>query len=606
LPVLIEDRILRNEAGQITGIRSTIQDISERKRAEEQIAKLSSLNEQLVGTRSLHEKLELITAGVVDIFGADFARIWTTEKADLCEKGCPHAAVTEGPHVCRDRTRCLHLVASSGRYTHTDGGHRRVPLGCYKIGRVASGEDARFVTNDVAQDPRVHDREWARSLGLVSFAGFRLVSAEGRPIGVLALFSKRAITPSEEALMQDLANTTSQVILAGLAEEEIRKLNEELEQRVVERTAQLQRTRQEWADIFQSIDDQVMILDPERRILAANPALLKAAGKPAPWVIGKRCFEVLYPGEGPCTHCVATAILSGGRREKITKEVARHGETYLVSCTPTFDEQGRLAKIIHMATDITEHRKAMEALSRNEQQLLLAKGIQQRLLPKAAPITAELDIGGAAYPADTTGGDYFDYLPMPDHCIGIVIGDVSGHGLGPALLMVDVRSCLRALALTHRDLSEMLASANRRFIEDFAADQFVSLILARFDPRTRSMVYASAGHPTCYILDASGAVKKELKSTGFALGLHPGFEFGTTPPITLEPGELVLFLTDGIMDARSTDSAAFGAGRAIEVVRAHRDKPAQAIVEALYLAIREFSQQGPQLDDITAVVVKVK
>ena len=145
------------------------------------------MKEELLKSISLEEKLKLITDSVVKIFEADFARIWLVEKGDLCDNGCIHAIVTEGPHVCKDRSSCLHLVASSGRYTHIDGDHRRVPVGSYKIGRIAAGSDFKFITNDVRNDPRVHDHEWARNLGLVSFSGFKLSSEDGKPIGVLAL-----------------------------------------------------------------------------------------------------------------------------------------------------------------------------------------------------------------------------------------------------------------------------------------------------------------------------------------------------------------------------------------------------------------------------------
>jgi diguanylate cyclase (GGDEF)-like protein/PAS domain S-box-containing protein len=198
---------------------SSYHDITQRKRTEAQIAKLGFLKERLIGELSFSEKLTLITDGVVEIFGADFARIWLIREGDLCEKGCIHAEFKEGTNVCRDRARCLHLVASSGRYTHTDGNHRRVPVGRYKIGCIASGEDSRFIAADVAHDPWVHDREWARALGLVSFAGFRLLSPDGAPIGVLALFSKRATPPVVAGLMAGLSTYLSQVILSDRARE---------------------------------------------------------------------------------------------------------------------------------------------------------------------------------------------------------------------------------------------------------------------------------------------------------------------------------------------------------------------------------------------------
>ncbi|MBU4262680.1 MAG: PAS domain S-box protein [Proteobacteria bacterium] len=205
--------------GDFLGLRSSVRDITERKRTEELITRLGLLKERLIDVLRLSEKQKLITDEIVAIFGADFARIWLIGEGDLCEKGCIHAQPKEGPDVCRDKTRCLHLVASSGRYTHIDGKHQRVPFGCYKIGRVASREDSQFVTNDVTHDPRIHDHEWAQALGLVSFAGFRLVSREGTPHGVMALFSKQTITSIEEKLLAGLANYLSLVILADRARE---------------------------------------------------------------------------------------------------------------------------------------------------------------------------------------------------------------------------------------------------------------------------------------------------------------------------------------------------------------------------------------------------
>ena len=208
---------------------SSYLDITERKRTEVQITMLGILKERLISALSLSEKLNIITDGVVEIFNADFARIWLIREGDQCEKGCIFAELREGPDACRDRARCLHLMASSGRYTHVDGGHRRVPFGGYKIGRIASGEDSRFVSNDVVHDPRIHDREWAQALGLASFAGFRLLSAEEAPIGVMALFSTQVISPVEEGLMAGLANYSSQVILSDKSREELLQAKAEAE-----------------------------------------------------------------------------------------------------------------------------------------------------------------------------------------------------------------------------------------------------------------------------------------------------------------------------------------------------------------------------------------
>jgi diguanylate cyclase (GGDEF)-like protein/PAS domain S-box-containing protein len=212
-------------------------DVTERKQAEEERERMllqqqgvSLLRQSLLAPAPLNDRLRSVTDSIVRLFNADFCRIWLIRAGDLCERDCMHAAVREGPHVCRRRDRCLHLLASSGRYTHTDGkAHRRVPFGCYKIGGIASREERRFITNDVVNDPRVHNHEWARELGLVSFVGYRLQVPGGEPLGVLALFAKQAVSAGEDAMLDGLSSTVALVVKQALAEEEVTQANTQLE-----------------------------------------------------------------------------------------------------------------------------------------------------------------------------------------------------------------------------------------------------------------------------------------------------------------------------------------------------------------------------------------
>jgi PAS domain S-box-containing protein len=209
----------------------------------------NELYQALLAPGELEAKLKMITAGVVEILGVDFCRIWVIAPGDLCEHGCIHVSLNEGRDVCKFRARCLHLIASSGRYTHTDGAvHRRVPFGAFKIGRVASGQDHKFLTNDVANDPLVHNHAWARELTLVSFAGYQIRPPDGETLGVLALFSKRAITPEEETQLDTLSCTVARVIGAAQVEKALREsearyrvLFEGTEQGILVADAQTQR-----------------------------------------------------------------------------------------------------------------------------------------------------------------------------------------------------------------------------------------------------------------------------------------------------------------------------------------------------------------------------
>jgi PAS domain S-box-containing protein len=238
----------KNHVGEVAGIVGIMLDVTKRRQAEQnrehaliRQERLNLLQQDLLGPGKLEQKLKKITDGVIDIFKADFCRIWLTNPGDLCDAGCIHAKVSEEPHICRFRDRCLRLLASSGRYTHTDGEvHRRVPFDCYKIGRIASGQEHRFLTNDVQNDPRVHNREWAKKIGLVSFGGYQLCPPGGEALGVLALFSKQPITSEDDAQLYSLSYATTQVIQRALLDKELHEsltkttsLNEDL----IEQTA---------------------------------------------------------------------------------------------------------------------------------------------------------------------------------------------------------------------------------------------------------------------------------------------------------------------------------------------------------------------------------
>jgi serine phosphatase RsbU (regulator of sigma subunit) len=255
-----------------------------------------------------------------------------------------------------------------------------------------------------------------------------------------------------------------------------------------------------------------------------------------------------------------------------------------------------------------EHQRQLaEAQERFEserlkEELRIARQIQQKLFPVAPLPLPGLDIAGASFPAEATGGDYFDYIPTRDGELAVIIGDVCGHGFGPALVMAQLRAYLRAFLLTRTDVGEIVRLLNSALAGDI--DRFVTLLFAKIDPRTRSLVYSGAGHLPGYVLDADGVVKARLESTGMPLAVLPDTEYATESSPPLNPGEIVVLLTDGIVEAHGPDENLFGIDRALQLVAANRQHSARDILNALYGAIREFCGPQIQLDDMTAIVIK--
>jgi serine phosphatase RsbU (regulator of sigma subunit) len=256
--------------------------------------------------------------------------------------------------------------------------------------------------------------------------------------------------------------------------------------------------------------------------------------------------------------------------------------------------------------DVTEIKRTQKELRDHEVRLIVAQEIQEGLLPDSAPRLQGLDIAGDLSPAQFAAGDYFDYLTMADGSLGFVIGDVAGHGFGPALLMAATSGHLRSLVREHDDIEEVLRLLNVALVEGTKGEHFVTMFLGRLDRQTRSFAYTSAGHPSGYVLDGLGQVKAELKSTGLPLAVTLDAEFPAGPTVMLEPGNTVLLLTDGFLEATSPAMEAFDWGHVLEVVRANIDEPASEIIKRLYQAVREFAQQETLDDDLTAVVFKVE
>jgi serine phosphatase RsbU (regulator of sigma subunit) len=276
--------------------------------------------------------------------------------------------------------------------------------------------------------------------------------------------------------------------------------------------------------------------------------------------------------------------------------------------TEEVKRQGELLRTLERQAherELAEARARWEA-ARLREEIRIAREIQQKLFP-AAPLPLHgFDIAGASYPAEATGGDYFDYIPLADGALGIAIGDVSGHGLGPALLMAETRAYLRAFLPTRTDVGEVMALLNQALASDTPEDRFATLLLGRLSMPARTFLYASAGHAVGFILSASGEVRQPLESTGIPLAILPEAKFATSPEFPLAAGEMVVLLTDGLSEARGAGGELYGDERILEVVRAQRQQSARALVDTLFNEVHRFCCAESQLDDMTAIVIKVE
>jgi sigma-B regulation protein RsbU (phosphoserine phosphatase) len=297
-----------------------------------------------------------------------------------------------------------------------------------------------------------------------------------------------------------------------------------------------------------------------------------------------------------------TTILSGKVYRNTITNRKKNGELFYAeqTITPMRDSTGKITHYVTVIKDVTDLRK----LQQQQFQLSLARAVQQQFYRTQAPKVKGFDIAGAAFPADETGGDYFDFIPLPGGRLGLAIGDISGHGISSALLMAELRAYLRSYAQQSSDIGEILSLLNNALASDLEQGHYATLILCFLDQSSGTLVYANAGHPPGYILDSKGAIKRKLESTDIPVGFLPNHKFGCSEPLVLQPGDILALLTDGVADAEKPDQSWFGIELTLEFIHAHRQETAQEIISGLFKKVREFSDGLPQLDDITAIICK--
>ena len=295
---------------------------------------------------------------------------------------------------------------------------------------------------------------------------------------------------------------------------------------ITDQKHQLER-QQLLSKIVEDTADAVLVTDSAGNIEYVNAAFEQMTGFTRAEVLGKNP-RLLASGQHSSGFYkdLWEALLRGEVFRDTITDRRKNGELYLSSqtITPLKSPGGTVSHLVSIARDVTERRK-MTAL---EHSLQLARQVQQRLFPTSPPQVPGLDAWGVSIPAHATGGDYFDFLSLPGGSLGLVIGDVSGHGFDSAILMAQTRALVRAAARREAgpdrilaDPARILSEVNALLAPDLGENRFVGMIAVDINPRTRAVRWANAGHVPGYVLDGKGRIKTTLASTGVVLGLFP-------------------------------------------------------------------------------------
>ena len=246
----------------------------------------------------------------------------------------------------------------------------------------------------------------------------------------------------------------------------------------------------------------------------------------------------------------------------------------------------------------------MVAKEKMERELEVAREIQLHFLPRVMPQLPGYEIAGWMRPADRTGGDVFDVIPSGENQALLLLGDATGHGIGPALSVTQVRSMLRMALRLGASLDAAFRNIDAQLADDLSSGRFVTAFLGMLDAATHDVVFHSAGQAPILHFEAAADAVHELDSTTIPLGMFPGLPGKPAARLALAPGDILALITDGVFERESSDGDMFGTTRAADEIRRRRNGPLQDLIEAIVAAADRFGGAAPQADDMTLLLVR--
>ena len=320
-----------------------------------------------------------------------------------------------------------------------------------------------------------------------------------------------------------------------------------------------------------------------------HPWLQSVAAAGGPVVLNPDCLVPMFGRAGP------TGLLVVGPR--LSEESYSGEDLRLLGNVAA--QAGVTAESIALGERIAER---LEAERRAQREIEIAREVQVQLLPQRRPELRTLKYAGECVQARVVGGDYFDFLDLGPGRLGFVLADISGKGIAAALLMANLQANLRGhYAMAAEDPVRLIESVNRLFYESTTANRFATLFFGRYDDESRRLDYVNCGHNPPLIVRAGGQIET-LPPTAMALGFVDTLR-SEMATVQFAPGDALVAYTDGIVEALSDDGEEFGDDRLASTVLAHRDQPAEALLQSILSAVQRFSG-NEQDDDLTLVVAR--
>jgi PAS domain S-box-containing protein len=429
------------------------------------------------------------------------------------------------------------------------------------------------------------DSSELKAIGALSYMGVPLMDLNGRILGHLSVLDKQPMPEEPRALALFR-------IFAARAAAEHQRLRAE---------AEVREREEKYRRIVETAEEGFLLMDRDLIIAEVNDAYCRMIGYTREEIIGRPVLDFATDQSRQFLTINTDKFLHKDYRELERTVVSKDGRKIpiLVHGNMLMNDQGASIGYMAFVTDMTEHKKS----------LTLAAEVQKSLLPQESPRIEGLDIAGRIVTSDEVGGDYFDYLwgqECPNDHFGVVVGDVTGHGVDAALLMTTARGFLRMRASQCGSISQIIAEMNHHLARDVLdSGRFMTLFYLSIDMENKNLHWVRAGHDPAIIYDPTRDEFDELKGSGLALGVAENISYQENVKSGLAEGQIIAIGTDGIWEAHNKDGEMFGKERFRKILRQNANAPAQDIIDAVYSDLDAFTVGNRPEDDITLVVIKI-
>jgi serine phosphatase RsbU (regulator of sigma subunit) len=477
---------------------------------------------------------------------------------------------------------------------------RRFAVGTYQIGRITLTPSLNFAHPIVGQDGKIEAVAFAaQSLNWLTLA----LARTDFPAGAILV-----VTDSDGTVLARIPDAEN---FAGkpLPEHDLRAALIEARMGTVFEGDDAEGTRRLWAAtsiadlglrVAIGVPRAAALADIDRRLrshlavlgVATTLALLAA------WFGGGfilRQVDALV---------AATKRLSAGDLGARAPVIGDRSELELLARTFNDMSQALATRDRELRTAEAAKRAAEVELAVTRTHMEIAEQIQQSLLPQHPLAMAGMQVAGRCKPAASVGGDYFGYFPRERGGIDSFVSDVSGHGVGAALLMAEARITFLTERLVEPGAARIMTKLNEVLHDDLDhAGHFITACCATFDAATRELKYANGGHPPALLLRAGEPACTTLDAEGLLLGALKEVAFSEVT-VKLAPGDMVVLYTDGVTETRNEAGAEFGRSRLEQAVIMHRSVDAETAIERVFADLEQFANATPRDDDVTIVIMK--